>query len=166
MGRELRFLGRCRSALPGRACSGLGVVAIAASSLLGCTSDGGGAEQGAPTDFCTNVERFESLQAEGDSMFDASAEVPVEQLRDVFGRFRDAIDALVDSAPDAVAADVALVGATTEQLIDAYEQADFDFVALATDPRYAEVLAGLDDVQITEANDRLATYFRQQCGSG
>jgi hypothetical protein len=152
------------SAVAARVLTGLvGLVGLA--GLAACTDDGG--DPAAVTaDFCTNVEAFEALQAEGDALFESTAEVPVEQLRDVFSRFRDAVQALTDTAPDAVAADAALVGATTDALIDAYERADFDFVVLATDPQYAEVLAGLDDDQITEANDRLATFFREECDAG
>jgi hypothetical protein len=133
--------------------------------LLGaCTGgDGGGDDTAASADFCTNVENFDELQAEGDALFESVDEVPVERLRDVFTRFRAAVEALMDTAPEAVADDADLVGTTTESLIDAYERADFDFVVLATDPQYAEVLAGLDDDQITEANDRLAVYFREEC---
>ena len=127
----------------------------------GDSGDGGAAS----ADFCTDVETFEALQAEGDALFESADEVPVDRLRDVFTRFRDAVEALMDNAPEAVSADAELVGTTTESLIDAYERADFDFVVLATDPQYAEVLAGLDDDQITEANDRLAVYFREECGS-
>jgi hypothetical protein len=103
------------------------------------------------------------LQAEGDALFESTEDVPVEQLRDVFTSFRDAVEVLMDTAPEAVDADAELVGTTTAALIDAYERADFDFVVLATDPQYAEVLAGLDDDRITEANDRLAVYFREEC---
>ncbi len=140
----------------------IGLVALGA-----CTGgDGdGGDDTAASADFCTNVENFEALQAEGDALFESTDEVPVERLRDVFTRFRDAVEALIDTAPEAVADDAELVGTTTESLIDAYKRADFDFVVLATDPQYAEVLAGLDDDQITEANDRLAVYFREECGS-
>ena len=134
--------------------------------LGACTGgDDGGDDPAASADFCTNVENFEALQAEGDALFESTDDVPVEQLRDVFTRFRDSVDALMDTAPDAVADDAELVGSTTDALIDAYERADFDFAVLATDPQYAEVLAGLDDDQITEANDRLAVYFREECGS-
>lgn len=133
--------------------------------LGACSGDDDGGGTAASADFCTNVETFEALQAEGDALFESTEEVPVEQLRDVFTRFRDAVEALMDTAPEAVAADAELVGTTTAALIDAYERADFDFVVLATDPQYAEVLAGLDDDQITEANDRLAVYFREECGS-
>ena len=139
--------------------------ALVGIALLGaCTGgDGGGDDTAASADFCTNVESFETLQAEGDALFESTDDVPVERLRDVFTRFRDAVEALMDTAPEAVADDAELVGTTTESLIDAYERADFDFVVLATDPQYAEVLAGLDDDQITEANDRLAVYFREEC---
>ena len=137
--------------------------------LIGLGACTGGDEEGgdsaASADFCTNVENFEALQAEGDALFEATDDVPVERLRDVFTRFRDAVDALLDTAPEAVAADAELVGTTTDALIDAYERADFDFAVLATDPQYAVVLAGLDDDQITEANDRLAVYFREECGT-
>jgi len=124
----------------------------------------GGPERAA--DFCTNVADFEALQAEGDALFGSTEDAPVEQLRDVFSRFRDAVEALMDTAPEEVADDAALVGTTTEALIDTFEQADFDFVALATDPQYAEALAALDDDRITEANDRLAVFFREECGAG
>ena len=141
------------------------VMALVGIALLGaCTGgDGGGDDTAASADFCTNVGSFETLQAEGDALFESTDDVPVERLRDVFTRFRDAVEALMDTAPEAVADDAELVGTTTESLIDAYERADFDFVVLATDPQYAEVLAGLDDDQITEANDRLAVYFREEC---
>jgi hypothetical protein len=141
------------------------VTAVAGlAGLAGC-SGGDGGDTAVSADFCTNVEDFEALQAEGDALFESTEDVGVEQLRDVFSRFRDAVRGLVDTAPDEVSADAELVGSTTEGLIDAYERADYDFVALATDPQYAEVLAGLDDDQITEANDRLAVYFREECGS-
>ncbi len=142
-----------------------GLVALLGGPLAGCTDDGASGGPVSSVDFCTNVENFEALQAEGDALFESTEDAPVEQLRDVFSRFRDAVEALMDSAPEAVADDAALVGATTEALIDAFEQADFDFVALATDPQYADVLAGLDDDQITEANDRLAVFFREECGN-
>lgn len=133
--------------------------------LGACTGGDGGDDTAVSADFCTNVENFEALQAEGDELFESTDDVPVEQLRDVFTRFRAAVGALMDTAPEAVADDAELVGTTTDALIDAYERADFDFAVLATDPQYAEVLAGLDDDQITEANDRLAVYFREECGS-
>jgi len=154
---------RPRRTRPAGACLVTAFVGIV--GLGACSGGDGDGDTVASADFCTNVETFEALQAEGDALFESADEVPVERLRDVFTRFRDAVGALMDTAPEAVSADAELVGTTTESLIDAYERADFDFVVLATDPQYAEVLAGLDDDQITEANDRLAVYFREECGS-
>ena len=142
----------------------LGIASLGVASLASCSGgDDGGDGGGASSGFCTDVRTFESLQAEGDALFEQT-DVDTEQLRDVFTRFSAAIDALEGSAPDDVAGDVELVGETTQQLIDAYERADYDFVALATDPQYAEVLASLDEARVTEANDRLAVYVRERCG--
>lgn len=135
-------------------------------AVLGACDDGGdeGAGGGGGTDFCAAVREFEALQAEGDALFEAD-EVTPEQLRDVYSRFSESIDDLLAVAPDDIDPDARLVGETTQQLIDAFERADYDFQALATDPQYAEVLASLDTARVTEANDRLATYVREQCGS-
>lgn len=137
------------------------VVAPAAASCSG-SDDGGDGGGGSTATFCSDMREFETLQAEGDALFEED-DVPIDRLRDVFTRFSAAIDRLEASAPEEVDADVQLVGETTQQLIEAYEQADFDFVRLATDPEYAEVLAGLDEVRVTEANDRLAVFVRERC---
>lgn len=130
--------------------------------LAGACSGGDDGEGGGSSDFCTDVRTFEALQAEGDALFEQE-DVPTDRLRDVFGRFSDAIDALEASAPEEIEIDVQLVGETTQGLIEAYERAGYDFVRLATDPAYAEVLASLDEVRVTEANDRLAVYVRERC---
>jgi len=130
---------------------------------IGCSGDGerdGGPASG---DFCAAMAAFEAVQAEGDALFAPDDAAP-DEFREVFDRFSTAIDAIVASAPDEIDSDVQLVAGTTRQLIDAFERADYDFVVLATDPQYAEVLASLDDDRITEANDRLALYVRDQCG--
>ncbi len=138
---------------------------VAGSPLAACSGNDRG-DDARSADFCTTVANFEALQTEGDALFDSAEDASVEQMRDVFSRFRDAVQDLRTTAPEEVADDAALVGETTEALIDAFEAADFDFVALATDARYADVLAGLDDDRITEANDRLAVFFREECGPG
>ena len=74
----------------------------------------------------------------------------------------DGLHGAVDGPWDVIGLEVTVERRAT----DNKERADFDFVVLATYPQYAEVLAGLDDDQITEANDRLATFFREECGAG
>ena len=139
------------------------VGAAVALIVVGCSGDG---SSGAATtvEFCTNVQQFTVLQAEGDAIFADGVDASPDQLRDVFGRFGVAVDAMVDTAPDEVAADAHVVGRTTGALIDAFAEADYDITAIATDPTFAEVLAGLDDDGVTEAQDRLSTYFRDECG--
>ena len=138
---------------------------MASTTLVGCSGDDQG-DRARDVDFCTTVANFEALQEEGDALFESSEEASVEQMRGVFSRFRDVVQDLRATAPDQIADDAVLVGDTTEALIDAFVAADFDFVALATDAQYADVLAGLDDDRITEANDRLAVFFREECGPG
>ncbi|MFN8021465.1 MAG: hypothetical protein U0Q03_08060 [Acidimicrobiales bacterium] len=139
---------------------------LGASALAGCSDgdDGGGGADGGGGDFCAAVREFEALQTEGDALF-ASDDATPEQLRDVYSRFSDSIDDLLAAAPDDIEPDARLVGETTQQLIAAFERADYDFQVLATDPQYAEVLASLDTARVTEANDRLATYVRDECGA-
>lgn len=137
----------------------LGAMGMLGASCSGDDGDG----PGAASDFCTEMRSFEALQAEGDALFERSTEASADELRAVFSRVSAAIDAVVASAPEEVSTDARLVGETTQQLIDAYERADYDLVALATDPQYAEVLVSLDDARVTEANDRLAVYVRDRC---
>lgn len=151
-------MSRTRATLAAAA-SGLLLVVLAA----GCSGDDGAGGAGSSGDFCTDMARFEALQAEGDEAF-ASVDDP-EAVRDVFGRFSDAIDAARASVPDEIATDFRLVADTTQRLIETFESADYDLTALATDPQYAEVLVSLDDARVTEANDRLATWVRTTCGT-
>lgn len=141
------------------------LLALAATAVVvvGCSGDDASEGGGASGDFCTDFAAFEVVQAEGDELF-VSGAVDPEEFREVFGRFSAAIDAVVASAPDAIDSDLRLVSDTTRQLIDAFERADYDFTALATDPQYADVLLSLDDDRITEANDRLAMFVRDECG--
>jgi hypothetical protein len=145
----------------------LAVGLLLAPVATACTGDDGGDGGGSTADFCSDMREFETLQAQGDALFEddtsSEDEVATEELRDVFTRFSESIDRLEASAPEAIDADVQLVGETTQQLIEAYEQAGYDFVRLATDPEYAEILAGLDEVRVTEANDRIAVFVREQC---
>ena len=141
------------------------MLALAVVAVAGACTGGDGGDAGDATDFCAAMARFEALQAAGDELFAATEVVPAEDLRDVFRQVDTTIDELIDSAPEAVATDVRLVGETTQQVIAALERVDYDLVALATDPQYAESLADVDDTRITEANDRLAVYVRTECPS-
>jgi hypothetical protein len=136
-------------------------VAAVALGFASCSSE---SESSAAGEFCDNVEVFGSLQDEGDRIFQGEADIPVEELRDVFARLSTAMSAMVDTAPDEVAADATRVARTTEALIDAFTKADFDVVAIATDPQFAELLVSLEDAAVIEAQDRLNVYFRTQCG--
>ena len=143
------------------------LAAVSSGLLLvlaaGCSGDDGAGGGGSSGDFCTDMARFEALQAEGDAAF-ASGDDPAT-VREVFDRFSDAIEAARASVPDEIATDYRLVADTTQRLIETFESADYDLAALATDPQYAEVLVSLDDARVTEANDRLATYVRTTCGT-
>jgi hypothetical protein len=108
------------------------------------------------------MREVDELQARSDELFEQT-DVPLDEVREVYVSFADALERLIATAPDVVSSDARLVGETTLDLIDAFERADYDFVALATDPRYAEVLVSLDEARITEANDRLAVYVRDEC---
>lgn len=108
------------------------------------------------------MREVDELQARSDELFEQT-DVPLDEVREVYVSFADALERLIATAPDVVSSDARLVGETTLDLIDAFERAGYDFVALATDPRYAEVLVSLDEARITEANDRLAAYVRDEC---
>ncbi len=136
----------------------------AGAPVAACSGDGdgGGGAGGSAADFCATMREVEGLQSRSDALFERT-DVPVDEVREVYASFDAALDRLVGTAPDEVASDARLVADTTQRLIAAFERADYDFTALATDPQYAEVLVSLDEARITEANDRLAAYVRAEC---
>jgi hypothetical protein len=93
---------------------------------------------------------------ESNTVFD---DIDVDDPDSVENAYRESIDILdnaVDSAPDEIKADVETVLASTEKLVDALEDVDFDFAALDE--------SVLGDLETVDASDRIEEYGVRVCG--
>ena len=85
--------------------------------------------------------------------------IDVEDPDSVETAYREIVEILgnaVDSAPDEIKADVQTVLDSTEELLAALEDVDFDFAALDE--------SVLGDLETVEASDRIEEYGERVCG--
>ena len=150
-------------ALLGAACGGdddeAGDEPAAESARPGGSAAGGPAGEG----FCAAVVDYMTLAAEN-PVFTSEAEPDPADVEALFTQLRGSLDGLEAQAPTELATDVGLFATGTRRFIDAVEEADYDFEALAEDEALAELTAEFDEPAYEEASQRLQAYAEDTCG--
>jgi hypothetical protein len=123
---------------------------VAAIALAGgaCGGDDDAAGSGEWCDLARDLE--------SNTLFD---EIDVDDPESVESAYRGVVDILddaADSAPDEIKADVETVLASTEELVEALEDVDFDFTAIDE--------SVLGDLETVDASDRIEEYGERVCG--
>lgn len=138
-------------------------ITLAAGLLVACgdddTSTSGGASGG---DFCTQVKSFKTQSDAVDLIFQADAP-DAEALKAAFAAISPMIDSLRASAPAEIKADLELVTGVQTQLIDVFEQYDYDLAAVAASPEFANLQTG-NAAAVEAAGDRLDAWSQAECG--
>lgn len=119
------------------------------------TSDGGG-EGGSDPDsaWCVAARDIQDLSDAGDALDFTDPEAVQEQ----FTSFRDALEDAIDEAPDEIQEDVEASKAAFDEIIEALEAADWNFLDI--DTALFEELG----TRAEEAGDRIEAYNERVCG--
>jgi hypothetical protein len=107
------------------------------------------------SDFCDLARKFSE-----DFEDTASAETPEDQ-KAVFEDLRSAIDQLEDEAPDEIEDDVKIVADAFRESDDLLKKYDYDFTKVPEEEAQA---ISLQSAEVTEASDRVESYFERTCG--
>ncbi len=123
------------------------------------SADGGAGGEG----FCAAVIDYMTLAAEN-PVFTSETEPDPADVEALFIELRQRLDDLEAQAPADLSTDVGLFASGTRRFIDAVEEADYDFEALAEDEALAELTAEFDEPAYQEASQRLQVYAQDTCG--
>lgn len=126
--------------------------------------DGGGGGGGSASSFCDTVEDFKSASDESDSIFTGTELPDAGDVEEIMTNAGDAVEEMMDNAPAEIADDVEMMGDATKRMIDAFEAADWDLMAVATDEDFAAIAEELDSEELTAASDRISAYVKDECG--
>ncbi len=145
----------------------IAIGSIAAVALLGACgddkkSDGGAAAGGDDvTAFCAQVQSYKTAS----DALDVSMEDPTpESMKAAFDTMGSMLADLEKNAPSDIKADLGTMNDAIARTIAVFEQYDYDFMALATSPEFAEISAEMDGEDMTAVQDRLDAWTLDNCG--
>lgn len=119
----------------------------------------GGDDGGSSSSFCDTVEDAQADFAELDTLDTTGA-----GFEEAFTKADDAFAEMADNAPDEIKDDMQLLAGAMSDLITVFEDADWDFAALVSDPEAAAKLEVLDSEEYQTASDNVAQYAKDECG--
>ncbi len=148
----------------------LAVGTLATAALLGAcgddkkASDGGSATTaaaGGDEAYCARIEAYKNASNE----LDSSMEEPTpESMKNAFETMGGMLHDLEDGAPAAIAADLATMNDSVDQMIAIFEKYEWDLLALATAPEYEELSTLMEGDDMVAVQDRLDSWSLDTCG--
>ncbi len=141
-------LAACGSSGSKSSAQAAGSAASTASTASTVKATGGG-------DFCKSAAtQFNKAQA----MISQNATDPAH-LKDAVRQGRQASSSLQSEAPAQIKGDLNLLVQTANKVYDALAKANYDFTKLSPSD-----LQGIDDPNVTAANQRVSAYVKKSCG--
>ena len=133
---------------------------LAAAVLAGCGDDSkSGSSSG---DYCAKIQAYKDKSDELDVVFtDTPDSAAVENA---FTTMQTMINDLKSDAPSEIKDDVAKMSSSIDSIVSIFSKYDWDFIALASAPEFAELQEQLSGPEMQAASDRLQTYSEAKCG--
>lgn len=145
----------------------IGGLAIALALLGGtaCGGDDDGGSASGPDDFCGFVKQVDENDAFADDLGDEAMGDPTK-MEEAMKELQDAMEGMVDRAPDAIKGEVETLAEYFGKFDDLLADNDYDFskiIAAATED--SDLMAFFDDTaKIDEATKKINTYVKDECG--
>ena len=86
------------------------------------------------------------------------------KVEDAFVTMQTMISDMKNGAPAEIKADVITMSAAIDNVVAIFSKYDWDFIALASAPEFAELQEQLSGPEMQAASDRLQTYSEAKCG--
>lgn len=139
-----------------RATAVLGSLALAV-----LTSCGGGGGGGSASGYCDKVNDVETAF---DAISDLDPEAEAQDTKEQFDVAISIMGDLADSAPSEIEDDFTVIMKGFTALRGIFEDADWDFMAVASDPDNAAALEELSGPEFETATQNIEDYTQETCG--
>lgn len=140
---------------------GLGLT-LAAITVSAC---GGSESAGDSTaSYCARIQAYKDKADSLDVLFDGDEPPASDDMKKAFTTMQDMSADMKKGAPAEIKADVALMSKGIDDVVEFFEQYDWDIMAIAASPDVEKLDSLLSGDEMNAASDRLDEFSETTCG--